>query len=220
MISTPAALLPMKTILCPDRQLDSRFRPGVTFKGKITMRHLMIDLETLGVSANAPIIAIGACFFDPNTGRYGECFDETIDFESALRYGVFDASTIRWWMQQSDEAREKAISGKSSLDVALRNFVDFCTQEPVEIYPWGNGAIFDVGILENALRLIGYKEPWSFRNVRDSRTIEHICEEMGLGPIQVDRVGTHHSALDDAIYQAAVVSKCWQAIRHVSPDKF
>ena len=32
------------------------------------MRHCMIDLETLGTAANAPVIAIGAVFFDP-TGQ-------------------------------------------------------------------------------------------------------------------------------------------------------
>lgn len=29
------------------------------------MKNLMIDLETMGNSSNAAIVAIGACFFEP-----------------------------------------------------------------------------------------------------------------------------------------------------------
>ncbi|MEB7084563.1 3'-5' exoribonuclease, partial [Escherichia coli] len=33
--------------------------------------HLMIDLETMGTNTNAPIVVIGAVFFDPQTGEIG-----------------------------------------------------------------------------------------------------------------------------------------------------
>ncbi|MCU6651674.1 3'-5' exoribonuclease, partial [Klebsiella pneumoniae] len=32
----------------------------------------MVDLETMGKKHNAPIVAIGAVFFDPATGSIGE----------------------------------------------------------------------------------------------------------------------------------------------------
>ena len=53
----------------------------------------MIDLETLGTAANAPVIAIGAVFFDPNTGTLGDTFDAAIDVEDAMHYGVMSGST-------------------------------------------------------------------------------------------------------------------------------
>lgn len=36
-----------------------------------TCDHLMIDLETMGKNPDAPIISIGAIFFDPQTGDMG-----------------------------------------------------------------------------------------------------------------------------------------------------
>ncbi|HBP9900972.1 TPA: 3'-5' exoribonuclease, partial [Escherichia coli] len=50
--------------------------------------HLMIDLETMGKNPDAPIISIGAIFFDPQTGEMGPEFSKTIDLETAG--GVID----------------------------------------------------------------------------------------------------------------------------------
>ncbi|MBB8490579.1 RecE family exodeoxyribonuclease, partial [Escherichia coli] len=48
-----------------------------------TCDHLMIDLETMGKNPDAPIISIGAIFFDPQTGDVGPEFSKTIDLETA-----------------------------------------------------------------------------------------------------------------------------------------
>ncbi|HHE5520736.1 TPA: RecE family exodeoxyribonuclease, partial [Escherichia coli] len=48
-----------------------------------TCDHLMIDLETMGKNPDAPIISIGAIFFDPQTGDMGPEFSKTIDLETA-----------------------------------------------------------------------------------------------------------------------------------------
>ncbi|MCL3876693.1 RecE family exodeoxyribonuclease, partial [Escherichia coli] len=42
-----------------------------------TCDHLMIDLETMGKNPDAPIISIGAIFFDPQTGDMGPEFSKT-----------------------------------------------------------------------------------------------------------------------------------------------
>ncbi|HFO8845345.1 RecE family exodeoxyribonuclease, partial [Escherichia coli] len=57
-----------------------------------TCDHLMIDLETMGKNPDAPIISIGAIFFDPQTGDMGPEFSKTIDLETAG--GVIDRDTI------------------------------------------------------------------------------------------------------------------------------
>ncbi|HGX8966528.1 TPA: RecE family exodeoxyribonuclease, partial [Escherichia coli] len=59
-----------------------------------TCDHLMIDLETMGKNPDAPIISIGAIFFDPQTGDMGPEFSKTIDLETAG--GVIDRDTIKW----------------------------------------------------------------------------------------------------------------------------
>ncbi|HDI5832717.1 TPA: 3'-5' exoribonuclease, partial [Escherichia coli] len=68
-----------------------------------TCDHLMIDLETMGKNPDAPIISIGAIFFDPQTGDMGPEFSKTIDLETAG--GVIDRDTIKWWLKQSREAQ-------------------------------------------------------------------------------------------------------------------
>ncbi|ELK8088092.1 3'-5' exoribonuclease, partial [Escherichia coli] len=64
--------------------------------------HLMIDLETMGKNPDAPIISIGAIFFDPQTGDMGPEFSKTIDLDTAG--GVIDRDVIKWWLKQSREA--------------------------------------------------------------------------------------------------------------------
>ncbi|MCQ6172750.1 3'-5' exoribonuclease, partial [Escherichia coli] len=61
-----------------------------------TCDHLMIDLETMGKNPDAPIISIGAIFFDPQTGDMGPEFSKTIDLNTAG--GVIDRDVIKWWL--------------------------------------------------------------------------------------------------------------------------
>ncbi|MFK7691127.1 3'-5' exoribonuclease domain-containing protein, partial [Escherichia coli] len=68
-----------------------------------TCDHLMIDLETMGKNPDAPIISIGAIFFDPQTGDMGPEFSKTIDLETAG--GVIDRDVIKRWLKQSREAQ-------------------------------------------------------------------------------------------------------------------
>ncbi|ENH02456.1 putative exodeoxyribonuclease 8 domain protein, partial [Escherichia coli P0301867.7] len=87
--------------------------------------HLMIDLETMGKNPDAPIISIGAIFFDPQTGDMGPEFSKTIDLETAG--GVIDRDTIKWWLKQSREAQSAIMTDEIPLDDALlqlREFID------------------------------------------------------------------------------------------------
>ena len=69
--------------------------------------NVMIDLETMGVNNNAAIIAIGAVAFDFE-GNLGYHFYQTITLQSSVENGgIMDASTVLWWMRQSDEARKE-----------------------------------------------------------------------------------------------------------------
>ena len=69
------------------------------------MNNLMLDIETLGVSMDAPLISIGAVFFEPLTGKCGDEFYRVITLSSALENSFVDPKTLQWWMIQSDSAR-------------------------------------------------------------------------------------------------------------------
>lgn len=66
----------------------------------------MVDMETMGNGPDAPIVSIGAVFFDPSTGNTGAEFYQVVSLESSMSFGMKpDASTIQWWLKQSSEAR-------------------------------------------------------------------------------------------------------------------
>ena len=165
--------------------------------------NLMIDLETLGISPKAPIISIGACFFDKE-GIY-ETFYVTLDTGEQMDSGkrVADSSTIKWWMSQEDAAKKVFKEDAIDTETALQTFVEFCLNhhDKKNTKPWGNGATFDISMLESIMSDYGISEPWMFYNIRDLRTFkEYIYDGK-----DTERKGTYHNALDDAIHQAQVV---------------
>lgn len=172
----------------------------------------MIDLETMGISNNAPVMSIGACFFDPKTGEIGRTFHEQVNLESACEYGAtFDPSTIIWWMKQDDEARSKFYNNNQAQPIreALERFTQFLGNARY-VKPWGNGATFDLGILSNAYR---GDTPWMFYNERDVRTVVDMGQSIGFDPKRdMPFDGVKHDALADAIHQAKYVSAIWQML--------
>ena len=175
----------------------------------------MLDLETMGVSDNAAIMSIGACYFDINTGAIGECFHQQVSLASCVERGmVIDTSTVLWWMKQSDEARSKFYdNGKcKSLSEVLTDFSAFVVKD-AEV--WGNGSCFDNTILRNAYRSAGFIVPWEFWNDRDVRTIVAMGKMIGFDPkTSVPFMGVRHDALADAMHQAKYVSLIWDKLKN------
>ncbi|EPC9023087.1 TPA: 3'-5' exoribonuclease, partial [Escherichia coli] len=112
--------------------------------------HLMIDLETMGKNPDAPIISIGAIFFDPQTGDMGPEFSKTIDLDTAG--GVIDRDTMKWWLKQSREAQSAIMTDEIPLDDALLQLREFIDENSGEffVHVWGNGANFDNTILRRS----------------------------------------------------------------------
>ena len=160
--------------------------------------HFMVDLETLGNGSNAMIVAIGACSLLAPAD--GPTFYQVVD--PVLSDGDIDASTVKWWMGQSDEARKALLVQDSvPLKVALDNFKWFLDNSAVyeeRRCIWGNGATFDNVILANAYKRYGMPQPWKFWNDRCYRTLKNLHPDIALPT----RTGTHHNALDDAVTQA------------------
>jgi hypothetical protein len=172
----------------------------------IDMNHVMIDLESLGTCPSSAFVSIGAVKFSPSTGEIGDTFYERIDWGSACDdFGrCIDVNTLLWWFQQNDAARQEICKPGKPLDEVLNLFTEWLPDDPIV---WGNGATFDISMLENAYN---FKAPWKFWNVRDVRTIVDLTQGY------VDKgnmVGTKHDALDDAIHQAKFVSKMYMRIR-------
>lgn len=152
---------------------------------------LMIDIETLGINPNAPIISIGAVDSD------GNVFHEYLDIQSQLEKGALvDWSTVHWWMQQDDAARDKLQEFGTSAEEVLRRFIDAYKWKDMEV--WCNGLNFDLPIIESAFRRFGILPPWQYYNCRDFRTLKKLYPSVSL-----PRPAVAHDALEDAKAQMA-----------------
>lgn len=181
--------------------------------------HVAIDLETLSTSPAAVLLSIGAVAVCAATGQ-------TIKFYAATSVASqpdrkTDASTLDWWSKQSAEARVAFDYAHSDDCPPLTNALTQLTNwlgklgETHDVYVYGNGADFDIGILNHAYKEISNFVPWDFRKVRDMRTLRDICLRLGLEDqikASVPRVGVHHNALDDAQFQADVIMESLKAI--------
>ncbi|EEQ6281061.1 exonuclease [Escherichia coli] len=175
--------------------------------------HLMIDLETMGKNPDAPIISIGAIFFDPKTGDMGPEFSKTIDLDTAG--GVIDRDTMKWWLKQSREAQSAIMTDEIPLDDALLQLREFIDENSGEffVHVWGNGANFDNTILRRSYERQGSPCPWRYYNDRDVRTIVELGKAIDFDArTAIPFEGERHNALDDARYQAKYVSAIWQKL--------
>ncbi|MDN1996722.1 exonuclease [Escherichia coli] len=178
-----------------------------------TCDHLMIDLETMGKNPDAPIISIGAIFFDPQTGDMGPEFSKTIDLNTAG--GVIDRDVIKWWLKQSREAQSAIMTDEIPLDDALLQLREFIDENSGEFFVqvWGNGANFDNTILRRSYERQGIPCPWRYYNDRDVRTIVELGKAIDFDArTAIPFEGERHNALDDARYQAKYVSAIWQKL--------
>ena len=174
-------------------------RPYFNLRKAIKMSNVMLDLEFMGKGPDAAITAIGAVKFGMD-GLMCEPFYLPIDLQSSVDLGMrMDVSTVLWWMGQSDEAQAIYKDNRTCgtvLAAALARF-SIWSRSGTSPRVWGNGSDIDNVILSTAYRLAGLTQPWDVRDSRCYRTVKNMAPG-----IKLERIGTHHNALDDAKSQA------------------
>ena len=175
---------------------------------------IMIDMETLDVLPTATILTIGAVKFDPFGDDINEpdCekFYVKVDIDSCDRLGcTVSQSTLDWWSQQEQAAQDEAFSPDGRIDIvdAMNQLYKFCWGAK---RVWSHGAGFDVIICENLFRKIGKAVPWSFWEVRDTRTLFDLGIDPNRPPV------LKHHALEDAWNQAVGVQNVYKKLRSAS----
>jgi hypothetical protein len=170
--------------------------------------HFHIDLETMSTAPNAAIVSIGAVFFTEKD--IVDTLYTPVSLQSCLDAGLHNSATTElWWSNQSPEARAawEVENPPSLLDALSKLNAFMCLHaSKKQMYPWGNGADFDLVILKSAFDVIGCDTPWPFYNQMCFRAVKNLFKDVMAPP----KIGTNHNALDDAINQTKHLQKIIQ----------
>lgn len=181
------------------------------------MKHIMVDLETLGLTPSSVFLSCGLVSFDPTLGEVDEekaaCLYPSIKEQVELGR-TQDKETISWWERQTPEARAETfvdVSKQTTLPEFHFRFRSWLNDNSTAFksrYIWSNGAGFDIVILEDLFRAMQMGVPWVFWNIRDTRTawdMANVTYKKGKNLIS-------HSAKHDAIEQAQRVCKAYEVL--------
>jgi len=164
-----------------------------------SMKHIMVDCETLGLMNDALILSIGAVEFDPYSTRISDLLHEAINTSSSRDAGLqISGDTVLWWLSQEPAAQAalvKKLKTADTLGGVLRRFTVFVVGYG-DVKLWSCGAR-DLTWLESAYAALGQPVPWGYRT-GDYRTIR---DEFALPEDKPPHAG-EHDALADALYQA------------------
>ena len=167
------------------------------------MKHVMVDLETLGVNPGCVVLSIGACTFDQE--KISDTFTANIDIKSQTEAGQrIEGATLEWWLgNKLDLASRVHVQAPQA---ALLDFAKWLLiQRNGSMRIWANSPMFDMAILGEMYRIHGGGGalPWNYWELRDYRTAVH-CLSKPAKQILKGRPVAHH-ALQDAMDQAQVL---------------
>lgn len=193
------------------------------------MRHIMLDIETLGTTPGAPILQIGALRFSPsgvppllkpspqvakNTAD-ADVFFRNITLKSNFDLGLLEITqgAIEFWLTESRETAAGLFKGAVPIRQALSDLWKWVDMEDYDGI-WAHGASFDMPILSEAYYASYQQErvPWRYRAIRDTRTLFSVAfpdEKLPEPPGVIEK----HNALMDSYRQAYVVQKAYSRLR-------
>lgn len=166
-------------------------------------KHISIDVESLATSPDAILLSIGAVYFDTN-GLY-DTFYSVLDIGADQVGRRTCDSTLKWWEEQSEEAREALMTEQRERVLfalgRLHEFIHTHDHEGI----WALGSHFDIAALEHLHLQKGVPIPWHYQTPRDMRTLRALFLKQFPSSQLVVRTGTPHNALDDAVNQARAI---------------
>jgi len=174
---------------------------------KTNINRLVVDIETLGINSNSPVLSIGAALLRSDQDEI-EAFEWGINIDEYTNSDdifVADQSTLDWWeAKEGSKEYKTAFNGKLSIVGACDNLRDFYIKNKCKEI-WANHPHFDITILENLFKYCHTEIPWKYYEVFDTATLvkpffpESMKKEYWKGLIP-------HIASHDAKYEA----KCLQ----------
>ena len=181
---------------------------------------VMVDIETLGKSADSTVFQISGVAFDILTGDVISKFNKIADIEKNEEMNTSGA-TIKWWLNTNKELLAKLLNeGEGSSEELLENFHSWITGlgKAEDVYLWGNGILFDNRIIQHQLNKSGLGYPVYYKNDRDVRTILDLASaKTGLTEKEIRQEYMNdkyvaHDAIDDVMYQIDLVVGCYKKL--------
>lgn len=153
---------------------------------------VMIDMETLSTRANPVVRSIAAVKFDlhipwptVDPTQYAPLFEADVRLTGQQEAGLhLDVDTVKWWMQQSDAARERFARKEDErvdtvlvgLDRKLRSVGTDVPWHDGGARVWAYGATADLVWLRSLFEAYGYAYPVHYRNLWCARTFAGVME--------------------------------------------
>lgn len=159
------------------------------------MNHIDItfDLETCATTANAAVMQVSAVAWDRTAKEHPFCipngevmvehpfyisFNEHVDLRTCVVDGFdFDASTVKWWANQSDKAKKAVTDGLAEpVEEVFIRFIQWMESVKREtkaesVCLWCQGMDFDGAILRNVCHKYDLDLPFRYQQMRDARTL-------------------------------------------------
>ena len=141
--------------------------------------HAFIDIETLGLTTDSPLLEVSVAVFDlKNEPNYAELVGEAISFpfnvgeQFKTMRRVPDASTLLWWMTDASKARNevmtRSLNCKEHNGTTLQSLASLlCGVEHI----WCRGPHFDAALLESLAADYDLRKMWDYWKIRDIRTL-------------------------------------------------
>ena len=169
------------------------------------MLNTMIDIETYGLSTDAPIASIGAVTFEfKDNFSIIDTFYRNVDQDSNILINrKYDQSVMDWWESQSLEVKDTLNDNQIPVKQALIELFDWLPESLI----WCQGLDFDIPIIKSSAKACELKLPWKYNNVRCGRTILRLTE------IRVKELSMKHNALIDAIEQAEALNNSFLLLK-------
>lgn len=171
--------------------------------------HVMIDIETVGTAPGSAIVQIGACTVGGSglvPGYIASNFCCGASLESCKAVGLTTSEdTLAWWAKQDNDLRAHVFGSSTDIKDALETLYLWIKGLPGTVIVWGNGASFDITLLECAYKACGIAIPWHYRNVRCYRTLTALFRLPAFAAAGISANIKQHDALADATYQADVL---------------
>ncbi len=205
---------------------------------------ILVDIESLGRTADSLIYEIGAIAFDRETDKEISTYHCSLSIKN-MKDITITASTLLWWLKENPELMRHVLSGENESEVdevfydeksLLSSFVEWIKYdidrklgkfgEYINVFLWGNGILFDNRLLKEHMEKYNIEYPIFYRNDRDLRTLIELAAEMTgckddkeFREKYVLKNTTEHDALDDVRNEYNAMKVAYEIITNQNKEK-